>query len=102
MKIKEYVIKEIRKSYNEEELTDDQKKEIEVSAENIEKRLEAHNAGTGSAHTAKFRPVKLLYSEEFSTEQEAVERELQIKGWTRKKKELLINNKIEHKKVYTP
>jgi len=40
MKIKEYVIKEIRKSYNEEELTDDQKKEIEVSAENIEKRLE--------------------------------------------------------------
>ena len=40
MKIKEYVIKEIIKSYNEEELTDDQKKEIEISAENIEKRLE--------------------------------------------------------------
>ena len=39
MKIKEYVIKEIRKSYNEEELTDDQKKEIELSVEKIEKRL---------------------------------------------------------------
>lgn len=63
---------------------------------NLQNRIKTHNAGKGSSHTAKYRPVKLLYFEEFETEREAVQRELQLKGWSRKKKEALIYNKPFH------
>ena len=63
---------------------------------NLENRVSTHNAGKGSSHTAKYRPVKLLYSEEFETVVEAVKRELQLKGWSRVKKEILINKKPFH------
>ena len=63
---------------------------------NIQNRIKAHNTGKGSSHTAKYRPVKLLYFEEFESEAEAVQRELQLKGWSRKKKEVLIYDKLFH------
>lgn len=61
---------------------------------NIENRLKTHNSGKGSTHTAKYLPVKLLYFEELKTETEAVKMEMQLKGWTRKKKESLINGEM--------
>lgn len=42
-------------------------------------------------------PVNLVYQEEFSRIDEAFYREKQVQGWSRKKKEALINN--EHYKL---
>ena len=38
---------------------------------NIERRMEAHNSGTGAKYTKSRRPVKLVYCEEFPTKDEA-------------------------------
>lgn len=61
---------------------------------NIEKRLEKHNDGSASRYTAKNRPVKLIYSEQYSNKNSALKREVQLKGWIRKKKLKLINNEL--------
>ncbi|OGL65349.1 hypothetical protein A3F52_03955 [Candidatus Uhrbacteria bacterium RIFCSPHIGHO2_12_FULL_47_11] len=57
---------------------------------NIEERELKHNKGAGAQYTKQRRPVKIIYSEEFSDLIEARKREVQIKGWTREKKEHLI------------
>ena len=51
-----------------------------------EKRLEAHNAGTGSKYTLSRRPVRMVYVEAFGTRQEAMSREVRIKRMTRQEK----------------
>ncbi len=55
----------------------------------IEKRLAAHNAGTGAKYTKPRRPVELVYVEEFATKQEAMRREAAIKKMSRAEKEKL-------------
>ncbi|MBI5221968.1 MAG: GIY-YIG nuclease family protein [Candidatus Magasanikbacteria bacterium] len=60
------------------------------STDDLTKREEKHNSGTGAIYTKTHLPVKIIYSESFSTRQEAVKREMQIKGWTKIKKENLI------------
>jgi len=65
------------------------------STVDLERRLEQHQAGEGSNHTKKRLPVKLLYFEEFLRIDEAFYREKQVQGWSRKKKEALINNQPE-------
>lgn len=57
---------------------------------NLEKRLEAHNAGRGGRYTRSRLPVKLVYSESFDTKKEAMRREAAIKKLTRQEKEKLI------------
>ncbi len=57
---------------------------------NLEKRLEAHNAGRGGRYTRSRLPVKLVYSESFDTKNEAMRREAAIKKLTRQEKEKLI------------
>lgn len=54
--------------------------------DDVPRRLDEHNAGKGAAWTRRRRPCRLLYFEEFATEQEATQRELQWKGWTKAKK----------------
>ncbi len=54
------------------------------------KRLEQHQNGEGANHTKKRLPVTLLYYEEYSRIDQAFYREKQIQGWSRKKKEALI------------
>lgn len=56
----------------------------------IELRLQQHQKGEGANHTKKRLPVKLVYLEEFTRIDEAFYREKQIQGWSRKKKEALI------------
>ncbi len=63
------------------------------STNNLELRLQQHQAGEGANHTKKRLPVKLVYMEEFETVQQAFYREKQVQGWRREKKEALINNK---------
>lgn len=55
----------------------------------LQSRVQEHNCGLGPHYTFFRRPVKLIYFEEFCNKSEARKREIQIKGWTRKKKELL-------------
>lgn len=54
------------------------------------KREQRHNAGLGSYYTKHRRPIKIVYIEKYTSLKEAANRERQIKGWTRKKKENLI------------
>ena len=41
----------------------------------LEKRIAAHNAGTGAKYTKTRRPVELVYREAFETKEEAMSRE---------------------------
>ena len=60
--------------------------------ESLEKRLREHNNKTyDDGYTALRLPVKLVFKQEFLTRYEAFVVERQIKKWTRKKKEALIN-----------
>lgn len=58
---------------------------------NIDKRLQAHNAGKASKYTRTRLPVKLIYVEELATKSEALKREKQIKSFPRLKKEQLLH-----------
>ena len=42
---------------------------------NVERRVKAHNNGSGGRFTKYRRPVELLYTEEYSTKPEALSRE---------------------------
>ena len=62
------------------------------STKDLERRFQQHQNGNGASFTKKHLPVKLLYFETFSRIDEAFYREKQVQGWSRKKKEMLINN----------
>ena len=62
----------------------------------VEKRFYEHQEGLIEwCYTHNKRPVKLMYVEDFTDIVEAISREKQIKGWTRKKKEALIVKDFE-------
>lgn len=67
------------------------------STKELELRLKQHQLGYGADYTRKHLPVTLVYYEEFQRIDEAFYREKQIKGWSRLKKEALIND--EHNKL---
>jgi putative endonuclease len=59
---------------------------------NVDKRVEQHNEGLDpNCFTFKRRPVILKYYEHFVNIKNAIAYEKQLKGWSRKKKEALIN-----------
>jgi len=62
--------------------------------ENLDARLKAHNSGKGALYTSIRRPVILLYREPHQTKKSAIKRELQIKKWSRAKKQALINGDL--------
>ena len=56
-------------------------------ADGLQKRMKAHNEGkNGAKYTRTKRPVTLVYYEGFSTKEEAMRREYEIKQFTRNKK----------------
>ena len=61
------------------------------STNNLVFRLQQHQNGVGANHTKKRLPVKLVYFEVFQRIDEAFYREKQVQGWSRSKKEALIN-----------
>jgi putative endonuclease len=65
------------------------------STQDLNSRVKTHNDGRGAAHTFKHRPVYLVYSEVFATETAAVKREQQLKRWSHKKKQALVDANIE-------
>jgi len=60
------------------------------STNDLERRLAEHQNGEGANHTKKRLPVTLVYYEEYQRIDEAFYREKQVQGWSRKKKEALI------------
>ena len=65
------------------------------STDNLEKRLQEHLEGNGSNYTRKHLPVKLVFYEEYQRIDDAFYREKQVQGWSRAKKEALINQHSE-------
>jgi len=53
-------------------------------------RVEKHNRGLGPEFTKRRRPVELIWNQEFLDRFAAREREVELKGWNRKKKLALI------------
>ena len=52
--------------------------------DNLEERIGKHQAGEIEGYTSIRLPIKLLFSEEFPTREEALACERQIKGWSRR------------------
>lgn len=59
--------------------------------DNLEIRIAQHNEGKIDGYTATRLPVTLIFAEQFATRLEALEMERRIKGWSRKKKEAMMN-----------
>jgi putative endonuclease len=58
---------------------------------NLDRRIAEHQEGDDpKAYTFSRRPVKLVYFEDHSDPHYAIDREKQIKGWSRKKKIAMI------------
>ncbi|EAY26233.1 GIY-YIG nuclease family protein [Microscilla marina] len=57
------------------------------------RRLEEHasQAGNPKTFTGRYFCYHLIYWERFDTPQDAIDREKELKGWRREKKEALIN-----------
>jgi len=65
------------------------------STNNLERRIFEHKNGLGANFTKKNLPVALVYYEEYSRIDAAFYREKQVQGWSRAKKEALINGECE-------
>lgn|SRR5690554_1162267 len=63
---------------------------------NIERRLLEHTSGFNvDCYTYNRRPLELVFVTEFNDINQAIAFEKQVKGWSRKKKEAIINNRWE-------
>src|SRR5512146_2355710 len=60
--------------------------------DNLETRIGAHQSGECGGYTAARRPVELVWSQQFVSRVEALSAEVQIKGWSRKKKEAMMRS----------
>jgi len=56
----------------------------------VEARVWEHNNLPVDGYTARRRPVELVFTESYERITDAIARERQIKGWSRRKKEALI------------
>jgi putative endonuclease len=57
---------------------------------NLERRVFEHQAKQPNSFTGKYNCNKLVFYEECSNINDAIAREKQLKGWSRKKKERLL------------
>ena len=73
---------------------------------NLERRLYEHNAGLSKeSYTYDKRPVELVWYEMFTEPTQAILIEKKIKGWSRRKKQALIDEDwdklVKYSKNYT-
>ena len=59
--------------------------------DDIKKKIAMHNEGNVTIFTQRRLPIELVFMQDFATRAEAIEMEQRVKGWSRKKKEALIN-----------
>ena len=64
----------------------------------LDRRMWEHNHSDteGAAYTRRRRPVRLVWSAHYDSVVEAFAYEKQIQGWSRKKREALIDGEFEH------
>jgi len=62
--------------------------------EDLDKRVAEHEAGGHCEYTSPRRPIRLVWFEKVVGGEEATSRELQIKGWSRRKKQALITGDL--------
>jgi len=53
----------------------------------VEDRIREHNSGEGAKYTASRSPVTLIFQEKHPDKSSAFKREIQIKRWSKKRKE---------------
>jgi putative endonuclease len=61
----------------------------------LNRRLVQHSEGSGARYTARRRPVRLVWSAEFASVRDAYLLEKQIQGWSRAKRQALIEGRFE-------
>lgn len=61
----------------------------------VDKRIEKHNTGKGSKFARMHGEFQLVYRSNFMTKSDALKREIQIKGWSRSKKDKLVADEWE-------
>ena len=65
---------------------------------NLDKRIKEHNSKSSKAakYLNYFNSFELVYSEKYQSRSEAMQRESQLKKWSKAKKETLISGDIEN------
>ncbi len=58
----------------------------------LERRMKEHRQGRGSKYVKGRLPFDLVYTEKQETRKKAMQRESQIKNWSKKRKEKLVKN----------
>jgi putative endonuclease len=61
-----------------------------ATGEDLTKRIAEHESGAYPGYTSTRRPVSLVWSEYFARITDAIAVERQLKGWSRAKKEALV------------
>src|SRR3989344_7079668 len=62
----------------------------------VDRRFYEHNEGIDKrSYTFKRRPLTLVYVEEYTDIEQAIEREKQIKKWSQEKKEALVQKNFD-------
>jgi putative endonuclease len=62
-----------------------------ATGDDLTRRIAEHQTGAYAGYTATRRPVKLVWSEHFLRTTDAIAMERRLKGWSRAKKEALID-----------
>jgi len=60
--------------------------------DDLQRRIGMHQSGDIPGYTMNRRPVELVYCQECASREEALSAELQIKGWSRAKKEAMFKS----------
>ncbi len=63
--------------------------------QNLKKRFQEHRSGSGAFFTGQHKPDRIVYHEVFNSEELAKKREIQIKRWSRSKKQALIDGDFQ-------
>lgn len=69
---------------------------------NLQRRLTEHHSGKNTdCYTFDKRPLELVWFEQFNDVMNAIETEKKIKGWSRRKKQALINEDWDKLVLYS-
>jgi putative endonuclease len=63
-----------------------------ATGEDLSLHIAQHQSGAFPGYTSTRRPVNLIWSEHFPQITDAIATERKIKGWSRAKKDALVNN----------
>jgi len=63
-----------------------------ATGDDLSKRMAEHETGALLGYTSVRRPVTLVWSEHFDRVTDAIAAERKVKGWSRAKKQALINS----------